>query len=270
MRLSLICTLALAFTAFAGFAQNLIPNGNFSSTTASFDTDLDYVCPANTEGDYCISVFGWNNKPDHTNPGTGNLLNVDGFSFWDLEHLVWGKSINGLDTGSTYELSYWLRNRNSSTQAILEVLVDSIAMDTAYCTQSGEWQKFSLTFTKGSGSTTRIEFVSLKNDDYGDFDMDDIFLKSVYPAGITTSPSTYPDTRLGPNPADESLWLWVEGSESELHDVQLFDQSGRVVKNVNDLVPGQPFDVSNLAAGLYIYRVFKQSELVTTQKVLIK
>ncbi|MCA1763242.1 MAG: T9SS type A sorting domain-containing protein [Cryomorphaceae bacterium] len=70
-----------------------------------------------------------------------------------------------------------------------------------------------------------------------------------------------------PNPATESVRFSLP--ESELHNVDVFDMQGRLVKNIQDMSSGYELNVSTFQKGVYVVRV-SNNQYFTTIKLIIQ
>ena len=166
-------------------AQNLIPDGSFPNTSTSFNTNYNLVTNCATgPGYYCISPTGWGSS-DHSNP-SDYTMKVDGFA-GGSNHLVWGKTINGLST-TDYEFSFWVRPRTSGHTVELDIHIGGTSIGNFNPTAGG-WQQFTTSFSNTFGSNVTIEIFQIATGSHTDFDLDDIVLEKFWPIDILTTPN---------------------------------------------------------------------------------
>ncbi|WP_428221951.1 beta strand repeat-containing protein, partial [Flavobacterium croceum] len=197
------------------FAQNFLSNGNFENGgvgTGFAVTGVGYtqlIAPfsgTTTAGNYAITT---NPQPlntsnfisgtDHTT-GSGNMLVIDGNSvagqqyFWEAGNL--GSGVSGLQPGSTYKFSYWIKSvsntvTDAATSANINVQIDNA---TAVTLASGNaiaplpnagWQKVTYSFT-ATNTTVYIKLWNSNTNLVGnDFAIDDLSVS--YPIAVTYS-----------------------------------------------------------------------------------
>ncbi|POS02902.1 hypothetical protein Q361_102216, partial [Flavobacterium croceum DSM 17960] len=203
--------IVLSFFAFIYlhicFAQNFLSNGNFENggvgtgfavTGVGYTQLIPPFSGTTTAGNYAITT---NPQPlntsnfisgtDHTT-GSGNMLVIDGNSvagqqyFWEAGNL--GSGVSGLQPGSTYKFSYWIKSvsntvTDAATSANINVQIDNA---TAVTLASGNalaplpnagWQKVTYSFT-ATNTTVYIKLWNSNTNLVGnDFAIDDL---SVY------------------------------------------------------------------------------------------
>jgi hypothetical protein len=173
------------------FGDTTIASTDFgSSVSSTFPTDdvspfsTDYTYPADTInfGRYSIDITANGYGPsewigyDHTNPGTGAFMIVDGSTNADDKILYYQFSAVA---GDVYTFSGWFRpfQIDSDHNAILSFRVDNVEIDTYTETTALDWSAFSFSYKANAGGP--ITFSINDNNNVGswnDFALDDITL----------------------------------------------------------------------------------------------
>ena len=79
-------------------------------------------------------------------------------------------------------------------------------------------------------------------------------------------------SKIYPNPSSGEVTIKIDNIENQILNILLTDLSGKTVFSANDVQyissEGIKFDISNLAQGTYIYKVYNGEDIVTRGKVI--
>ena len=81
--------------------------------------------------------------------------------------------------------------------------------------------------------------------------------------------TTYKATSIFPNPAQHSFFLEINASQFDAGSIQIINNMGSTVLEINSIKTLQKIDISTFAAGIYTVNVFTNSQLLETQKLSI-
>ena len=81
--------------------------------------------------------------------------------------------------------------------------------------------------------------------------------------------TTYKATSIFPNPAQHSFFLEINASQFDAGSIQIINNVGSTVLEINSIKTLQKIDISTFAAGIYTVNVFANSQLLETQKLSI-
>jgi len=81
--------------------------------------------------------------------------------------------------------------------------------------------------------------------------------------------TTYKATSIFPNPAQHSFFLEINASQFDAGSIQIINNVGSTVLEINSIKTLQKIDISTFAAGIYTVNVFTNSQLLETQKLSI-
>ena len=76
-------------------------------------------------------------------------------------------------------------------------------------------------------------------------------------------------TSIFPNPAQHSFFLEINASQFDAGSIQIINNMGSTVLEINSIKTLQKIDISTFAAGIYTVNVFTNSQLLETQKLSI-
>ncbi len=217
--------LFILLASAAGFAQNLLSNGNFESGSNGVGFNINSCCyneitppfsGSTSPGNYAVTnnpqpmnTANFLSFGDHTS-GTGNMLVVDGTNtggqqrFWRAGNS--GGGVCGLTVGTTYTFSFWIRSAsntvtNLATQAQINIQWNNAnnitRTSTNVTTGSGDvvvplpasgWQQVVYTFVP-TNACVNIEMYNNNTSLAGnDFAMDDLeVLAPPQPLALTYS-----------------------------------------------------------------------------------
>lgn len=208
-----LLVLFILLASTAGFAQNLLSNGNFESGGNGVGFNINSCCynqinppfsGSTSPGNYAVT-----NNPQPMNPtiflsfgdhttGSGNMLVVDGTNtggqqrFWRAGNS--GGGVCGLTVGTTYTFSFWIRSVsntvvNQTTQAQINIQWNNannvIRTSTNATTGSGDvlvplpasgWQQVVYTFVPTNACVNIEMYDNNTNLAGNDFAMDDVMV----------------------------------------------------------------------------------------------
>ena len=81
--------------------------------------------------------------------------------------------------------------------------------------------------------------------------------------------TTYKATSIFPNPAQHSFFLEINASQFDAGSIQIINNMGSTVLEINSIKTLQKIDISTFAAGIYTVNVFTNSQLLEIQKLSI-
>lgn len=184
MKKSAFITFALLALPIA--AQANIVNGDFSGGNTGFSSGYTYTAPTYNalypESTYTVDTNAnhvhnlWSSFGDHTT-GAGNYLIVNGTN--QPGTTVWqGNNDTALTIGKSYTISAWVSNLYPDNPAALtfELNGNLLSATPFSATGTGQWQKFTATFTATSTLSNfaiRDQVLALGGNDFG---IDDIQL----------------------------------------------------------------------------------------------
>lgn len=193
--------------------ENLVVNGDFSSGNSGFTTEYSLATVSGTYGllsnggTYGVgtnanSFHDFFAGTDHTNPGTGNYMIVNGSNVGGT--LVWCQTITVVPN-TEYSFSAWARNVDTNAGntifANLQFLVDGNALGAPF-EVPGNWQNFSSTWNSGAETSIEICLVNQQTNGGGnDFGIDDITFTACLPYEIVNVPSAGMDQVICDNDA---------------------------------------------------------------------
>lgn len=167
-------------------AQANIVNGDFSAGNTGFTSGYTYTAPTNNalypESTYTVDTNArnvhdqWTSFGDHTT-GSGNYMIVNGTN--QPNTVVWqGNNDTALTIGQSYTISAWVSKLYPDNPAALqfELNGDVLSATPFSATGTGQWQKFTATFTATSALSNfavRDRVLALGGNDFG---IDDIQL----------------------------------------------------------------------------------------------
>jgi len=184
------------------YGPNLVANGDFADGNTGFDTDYDYVDPANTgttlqpEGlytiagdasDYHNNFVGTPYTGDYfmiVNGATDNEICPDNPGDCDDYWVVWEQNIP-VDPNETYEFSFQLSSLVTTSPANLEItiFINGDVFDEVFLApdETEQWvQKTWTNMDKVAGATISIVETS-KVKTGNDFGLDDIMFRTIGP-----------------------------------------------------------------------------------------
>lgn len=90
--------------------------------------------------------------------------------------------------------------------------------------------------------------------------------------GFTSSASTensdeYVLVEIYPNPVSDEIFVLNNNSKQEIHNISIYDNSGRIVKELNKPTFQNQISMSNMASGAY-FIVVSMSEMVYHKKII--
>ncbi len=182
-----------------------------------------------------------------------------------------------VDSGQSYEMSYWTRGQGSARAG----LYDGDASDNDYGYSYAGWNYVG----SGSSWTKKVDTLTADTTNAnGEFILSVNFTKpskhvqfdSVVVKKISGGPSSIADRQskkknleVFPNPASDQLFVRSKGYGMDL-EVELLDVSGRVVRSrAGENATRFRFDVEELESGIYFLRLRDQGE-VAQKKVLLR
>lgn len=169
-------------------SNNIIPNGDFSSTTVNFTSDYIPGTGGNwgllsNEGQYTIAN---NSGTTHTNfascndhTGGNGMLVVNGATIVGEE--IWCQTIP-VTPGSDYVFSAWIASVISSNPAILQFSINGSLLGSSFTASSStcQWNQFTEGWNAGGASSAEICIVNQNTAAGGnDFAIDDLFFGPV-------------------------------------------------------------------------------------------
>ena len=215
-------------------ALELAENGDFEAGNTGFETPATglnrYTFVADVagndqelvpEGKYSIGSNASNFHPqffgsDHTNPGTGKFMIVNGFP-GSPQPIVWQKTIT-VRPNTTYYFSAWAMSLNcAGNYAQLRFSVDGVQVGTTAeliartsCTSSNNdnWTRFYATWNSGSKTSVTCSIVDLQTAASGnDFGLDDVSISTIAPfIGTVTDISTKNQTVCQNTPIQSAIY----------------------------------------------------------------
>lgn len=168
------------------FQEELVNNGDFQLGPFGYSTD--YTLSLNNgpwgllsnEGTYGVSPnanFLHSNFQgfDHTNPGTGNFMVVNGAAVPNTN--VWCQTID-VEPNTDYVISGWFRNVDTNPQnntfGNLQFQIDGVAFGDALLAD-GDWEQITFDWNSGTNESIELCILSLQIEPGGnDFGIDDI------------------------------------------------------------------------------------------------
>lgn len=167
-----------------GYRYNLVNNGDFASTTRTFETGyIEYprVRPDLDAQEYWIgqnsaTVHSQFVGTDHTSTITGqpsNFLAVNGSG----NTLLWKQTILNIKPNTDYVFSCWVQSLYSQNPAKISFKINGIQQVGTFDagTQVAVWKQFYVVWNSGSAPQAVIEIVDTELDPSGnDFGIDDI------------------------------------------------------------------------------------------------
>lgn len=204
-----ILKLALvAFLAGTGLASanELVVNGDFSLGNSGFTSDYTYstyfCCDAH--GIYNVVPVGninasaaygdWTNvTTTPSGSATGNVFIADGATNANLS--FWKQSVT-VTPNTTYTFSFYGAETSTlGTPAVLQALVNGVAVGTALTTDPYGWHFATYTWNSGSNTTANLALTDTElASAFNDFAVDNISFSSV---GAVPEPSTWAMMILG-------------------------------------------------------------------------
>jgi hypothetical protein len=197
MKIRTILSLVM-FVACACNAQNLLTNGDFSSTNEGFSSDYSYVSSGESfmPGTYGIRTnsqdFNPNYTPfsDHTT-GNGNMMLIDGVS--GTTSNVWEETVS-IIPNTQYTFSGWATAADPFNVPTLQFFINGIQVgsDMILSTSSGQWQQFLTVWNSGANTSARLSVVDENPMGFvfgNDFALDD-FSFSFAPPSLSIALST--------------------------------------------------------------------------------
>jgi hypothetical protein len=179
--------------AFAGNAQNLLTNPDFSGGNTGFSCGYTYVASgvSQTPGTYGVRTNSQDFNPaytlfsDHTT-GTGNMLLLDGAP--GTTTIAWSETVAVL-TNEQYICSYWATSSDPYNVPTLQFAVNGIQAgpEITLTTDSGQWQQFLAVWNSGTNTSATLSVVDENPNGYAygnDFALDD-FSFSLIPPSLT-------------------------------------------------------------------------------------
>jgi len=172
----------------------LVNNGEFSAGNTGFITDYTYNYI--NDGGYWITsdaniqhslFYG----TDHTNPGTGLFMSVNGFSIVP-QWTVWQETV-AVVPNTTYYFSFYTRSMNNfgaAVQANLRYSVNGTMLDTTGHIPPGinnpsgpfVWLRFSSSWNSGTDTSAILNITDLETNSWtNDFGLDDISFSTLPP-----------------------------------------------------------------------------------------
>jgi hypothetical protein len=178
--------------------EELIQDGNFSAGNSGFSSSYTYYTGTMyPEGIYTVTknahYFHSNFQGyDHTNPGTGLFLDVNGSI--QVGNVVWEETVT-VSENQIYFFNAWATSMNQAgNYALLQFSVNDVLLGTPFQLPPGVaetnptgpfvWLRFFSEWNSGSNTTAHIKVVDLQTaPDGNDFGLDDISFSSSSPSG---------------------------------------------------------------------------------------
>lgn len=215
------------------FQEELVANGDFQLGPFGYSTD--YTLSINNgpwgllsnEGTYGVSPnanFLHNNFQglDHTNPGTGNFMVVNGAAVPNTN--VWCQTID-VEQNTDYVVSGWFRNVDTNPQnntfGNLQFQIDGVAQGNSLIAD-GDWEQITFNWNSGSNESIELCILSLQIEPGGnDFGIDDISMTTckdynvvgVVEAGENLTVCSGESFTLGTSDLANFTYEWIEGGE---------------------------------------------------------
>lgn len=157
---------------------NLIINGDFESGNTGFSTGYTYTTINTTEGEYFIATNpatwngGFSSCGDHTT-GSGNMLLLNGHP--NAGTNCWCQTVTTV-VGRMYQFEFWSMSVYPTNIAQLNVKLNGNQIGATQAGQLCDWQRFIVSFTATSTSTTLCISETSGIRAGNDFALDDIAL----------------------------------------------------------------------------------------------
>jgi gliding motility-associated-like protein len=157
---------------------NLIVNGDFESGNTGFNTGYTYTTVNTTEGEYFIASNpslwngGFSSCGDHTT-GSGNMLLLNGHP--NAGTNCWCQTVTTV-VGRMYQFEFWSMSVYPTNVAQLNVKLNGNQIGATQAGPLCDWQRFVVSFTATSTSTTLCISETSGIRAGNDFALDDIAL----------------------------------------------------------------------------------------------
>jgi polyhydroxybutyrate depolymerase len=93
------------------------------------------------------------------------------------------------------------------------------------------------------------------------------FFNSIAPAGSMREAAPQLVADVWPQPASSTLNISLAGEG--VQDIQVMDLNGRLLQSINCSAQNCALDVSDLAAGMYVYQVLENGELISRDRFVV-
>lgn len=198
--LSVTDAFGIAASGSITVGDELITNGDFSSGNSGFTSNYTYN--ANSiidEGvytltpDVSIQHYLFQKGYDHTNPGTGLFMAINGNTTKNIT--VWQQTIT-VQPNTTYYFSSWAKGISSyadptDRQAILQFSINGETLGTPFQVTPFVWKQFYTSWNSGSNTTATIKLIDTQTAIGGnDFGIDDLSFTTLSPVSLSCIAST--------------------------------------------------------------------------------
>lgn len=231
---ALLCASASFANAAIVLAKTDFGSGDYSTDVSPFTTSYTPFSGPTSPGHYGVaksgsgydwSSFDWGGQ-DHTNPGTGRFMVIDGAENSSLAIISYTTNTMA---GASYTLTGWAQTVQSQDgpDVTLSFRVNGVEQGTFTFSGATEWvwNQFTFTYTATtSGPTTFAIHDNQTSHDWNDFGLDDLVLsttapillitmnKASYSNGDTIAATVFRLQNLGLAVASEvKVWLGVPG-----------------------------------------------------------
>lgn len=184
-----LITAAVALSATALSAAELVTNGDFSAGNTGFATTYSYVDYSAVAGTYniggnAVSLCGcWANLGDHTS-GVGKYMILDGaqsgLDFFDETF--------DIVANSTYTLSFWAAQLGGGPAATIVAAFNNVQLGGGFTPSGTAWEHYSFTFNTNVAGSVTTGTIGLRDiatgTQYNDFAIDDVSFTGAAPTAV--------------------------------------------------------------------------------------
>lgn len=182
------------------FTGNMVPNGDFSEGNVGFTTEYELATEEgpwgllSSAGTYAIGTNASDYHDffaglDHTSPGTGSFMMVNGSNAEGI--VVWCQTFS-VEPDTDYDVSFWGQNidtnPNNNVFAQLQLVINGTLYGTPE-TINGDWEEVLQTWYSGNNTELELCILNVQASGVGnDFGIDDIDVSACEPYTMTTIP----------------------------------------------------------------------------------
>jgi hypothetical protein len=288
-----IFSIAMVGAAISLNAQNLIKNGDFSSSSIETQYQIERIDKDGStsllqEGSVAVKA---NTKEVHDlfvpttdRSGNGKMLIVNGATQENL--VVWSQTVN-VAPNTTYQFALWAKSVFSRKGAVLEILIngENITNAVKLGNNTKDWTQVLSNWNSGNSTKATI---SIKNKNIvgigNDFVIDDIEFSGTLPSkpntpqniekNLTVKQETAGNgmaLNLFPNPTTDMVTVNVSLEKATSFHVNILDINGKTVKSSK--VPStasfsENYNLQNLAPGIYFVQTILPNQILTEKLVI--
>lgn len=283
----------MASAAFSLNAQNLIKNGDFSTSNIETQYQLERIYKDGAsyhlqEGSVAVRA---NTKEVHElfaettdRSGNGKMLIVNGATQENL--VIWSQTVN-VTPNTAYQFALWAKSVFNKKGAVLEVLIngENITNAVKLGKNTKDWTQVLSNWNSGNSTKATI---SIKNKNVvgvgNDFVIDDIEFSGVMPSVPTSqnieksltvkqelAAGNSMSIKLFPNPATEMVTVNVSLNKAATFYINILDVNGKTVKSskvASTASFSENYNLQNLAAGTYFVQTVLPNQILTEKLVI--